>query len=220
MHARGLLDVCGFRKDKGYYFQSCWSPEPMVHLVPGTWNWKGKQGQGIRVLAFSNAQRVELFLNGKSLGTKDMPHDAHVEWQVPYAPGELSAKAYAGDKLVAGDKVETTGSPTHVKLTTDRASLRLGAEDAIVIAASILDDHDRVVPDADQRITFHTSGGGRILGVGNGNPSDHDTDKADNRRTFHGKCIVVVEAGDHAGEIEVSATAEPLAPGRLALSAK
>ena len=88
----GLLDVCGFPKDKAYYFQSCWTDKPMVHLMPSTWNWPAKEGQNIRVIAFSNAKQVELFLNGKSLGVKDMPHDGHLEWQVPYEPGELLAK--------------------------------------------------------------------------------------------------------------------------------
>ncbi len=210
----GLLDVCGFPKDKGCYFQSCWSDKPMVHLVPGTWNWPGKEGQNIRVLAFSNAKRVELFLNGKSFGASDMPHDAHVEWQVPYAPGTLSAKAYDGDKVVASDAVETTGAPTHIKLTADRTSLRAASEDAIVVAVALLDDKDRIVSNADRRITFAVKGTGRILGVGNGNPADHDTDKADNRNTFHGRCIAVVEAGA-AGEIEVSATSPQLADGRV-----
>ena len=96
----GLLDLCGFPKDKAYYFQSCWSKQPMVHLVPSSWNWPGKEGQNIRVIAFSNTQHVELFLNGRSLGTKDMPHDSRVEWQVPYQPGQLLAKGYGDGKIV------------------------------------------------------------------------------------------------------------------------
>src|SRR5262249_6890195 len=146
----GLMDVCGFPKDKYYYFKSCWWNQPMVHLVPGTWNWPGK-GE-IRVLAFSNAKSVELFLNGKSLGTQDMPHDGHVEWQVPYAPGELSAKAYTEGKTVASDRVETTGVPVRVALSTECTSLRAERDDAVVVAVSLLDDKGRIVPNADQRV--------------------------------------------------------------------
>src|SRR5205814_144457 len=105
-------------------------------------------------------------------------------------------------------------------LTTDRTSLQSGTQDAVVVAVSLLDDKDRVVPDADERITFHLSGGGRILGVGNGNPADHDTDKADNRMTFHGRCMAVVQAGAQAGDIEVSATSGSLTADRVVLSAK
>jgi beta-galactosidase len=90
----------------------------------------------------------------------------------------------------------------------------------VVVAVSLLDDKDRVVPDADQRITFHVGSGGKILGVGNGNPADHDTDKADNRNTFHGRCMAVIQAGAPAGDIEVSATSGSLEADRLVLSAK
>ena len=79
----GLLDACGFPKDKFYYFQSCWTDKPMVHLLPDSWNWPGKEGRNIRVIAFSNAKQVELFLNGSSLGVKDVAHDDFAEWQVP-----------------------------------------------------------------------------------------------------------------------------------------
>ncbi len=216
----GLMDVCGFPKDKYYYFESCWSKKPMVHLMPGSWNWPGKQGQNIRVLAFSNAKRVELFLNRRSLGAQDMPHEAHVEWQVPYAPGELSAKAYVGDTVVATDKVETTGVPTHIELTTDRTSLVAGAQDAVVVAVSILDEKNRIVPDNDQGITFHITGDAHMLGVGNGNPADHDTDRADHRKTFHGRCIAIIQAGDRSGGIEISATSPTLKPDQIALRSR
>ena len=90
----GFMDCCGFPKDKYYYLQSWWSDKPMVHLMPMTWNWPGQEGQAIRVIAFSNARQVELFLNGRSLGVQTMPQDGHLEWQVPYAPGRLTAKGF------------------------------------------------------------------------------------------------------------------------------
>jgi beta-galactosidase len=189
--------------------------------VPASWNWPGKEGQPMRVLAFSNAARVELFLNGKSLGTQDVPHHGHAEWQVPYAPGVLSAKAYAADKsLVAEDKVETTGAPTHLKLSVDRTSLRADAEDAVVVKVALLDDQERVVPNADKRVTFHLKGDARLLGTGNGNPADQDPDRADNRMTFHGRGIAIIQAGAATGDIEVSATADGVAQDRVELQVK
>jgi beta-galactosidase len=216
----GLMDVCGFPKDKYYYFESCWSAKPMVHLLPGSWNWPGKEGQNIRVLAFSNAKRVELFLNGKSLGAQDMPHDGHVEWQVPYEPGKLTAKASSDRKLLATDEVQTTGVPTRLALTTDRTSLHADGADAVIVAASLLDDQGRVVPNADQRVTFHLTGGGRILGVGNGNPADHDPDKADNRSSFHGRCIVLLQAGVQSADLNLTATSPGLAPSSVGFSVR
>jgi beta-galactosidase len=214
------MDVCGFPKDKYYYFESCWSDEPMVHLLPSSWNWAGKESQNIRVLAFSNARRVELFLNGKSLGAQDMLHDAHVEWQVPYEPGDLLAKAYNDDKTVASDEVQTTGAPDHIELTTDQTQLNRDGQDTVIAAAALLDSKGRVVPDADQRITFQLNGGGRILGVGNGNPADHDPDRAEQRNTFHGRCIAIIQAGYRPATLNLTASSPGVALGSLSFNVR
>lgn len=193
----------------------------MVHLMPGSWNWPGKEGQNIRVLAFSNAKQVELFLNGRSLGTKDVPHDDYAEWEVPYQPGQLMAKAYnnpessvpspeSDPKTVAMDAVETTGAPARIKLSPDRNDLQAKAEDAVVVPVSILDAQGRVVPDAASRVTFSLSGNGQILGVSNGDPADHDTDKSKQRNAFHGHCMVLIEAGAQAGTIQLTASSPGL----------
>ena len=216
----GLMDVCGFPKDKYYYFESCWSDKPMVHLLPSSWTWPGKEGQNIRVLAFSNAQRVELFLNDKSLGTQDMPHNGHVEWQVPYESGQLLSKGYTDGKMVASDEVQTTGAPVRIELTSDRTILHADGQDAVVAAVSILDDKGRLVPNADKRVTFNLTGGGRILGVGNGNPADHDPDRADHRNTFHGHCIAIVLAGSQPGELQLTVTSPGLASGSVSFQVR
>ncbi|HVM50301.1 MAG TPA: beta-galactosidase GalA [Candidatus Acidoferrum sp.] len=216
----GLLDLCGFPKDKRYYFQSCWSDKPMVHVLPDGWNWPGKEGQPIRVLAFSNGGEVELFLNGKSLGRQTMPKDAHVEWQVPYAPGKLVAKAYTNGKLVATDTVETTGAPARIVLSPERKVLRADGEDAVVVPVSVVDAEGRVVPITDNRISFEIAVQGRILGVSNGDPSDHDSDRANNRKAFHGRCIAVIGAGPKPGTIELTATSPGLKPATASFRVK
>ena len=214
------MDVCGFPKDKYYYFESCWSDKPMVHLMPAGWNGPGNTGKDVRVVAFSNARQVELFLNDKSLGVKDMPHDGHVEWHVPYQPGRLVAKGYTDGKTVATDEVQTTRVPASIQLSPDRRTLHTDGEDTVVVPVSVVDKDGRVVPDADNRVTFQLSGGGRILGVGNGNPADHDTDKADNRKAFHGRCIVVIQAGTQAGTLDLTATSPGLAAGRVSFEVR
>lgn len=206
----GLMDVCGFPKDKYYYLEACWSDKPKVHLMPTCWNWPGKEGQNIRVLAFSNGDRVELFLNGKSLGAQDMPHDSHVEWQVPYRPGRLLAKSYRSGKLVATDSMQTTGAPARLQLSPDRTRLHADGQDAVVVPVSILDAEGRLVPDAGNRVHFQLTGEGRILGVGNGNPSDHDTDKADQRNAFNGHCMAVIQADTHPAVVQLTVTSPGL----------
>ena len=216
----GLMDVCGFPKDKYYYFQSCWSDKPMVHLVPSSWNWPGKEGQNIRVLAFSNCQHVELFLNGHSLGKQDMPHDGHIEWQVPYQPGELLATGYNENKISATDTVQTTGAPARIELTSDRTELQSDGQDSVIASVTLVDDKNRVVPNADQRITFQLTGGGRILGVGNGNPADHDPDRATQRNTFHGRCIVIIQAGRNPSELKLTASSPGAASASLSFKVR
>jgi beta-galactosidase len=211
----GLMDCCGFPKDRYYYFESCWSDKPMVHVLPSSWNWAGKEGQNIRVLAFSNAKQVELFLNGKSLGKKDVPHDDYAEWEVPYQPGQVVAKAYIDGQTVATDTVETTDASASLQLSADRTMLQANAEDAVVVQVSTVDAKGRVVPDASNRVTFQLNGPGEILGVSNGNPADHDTDKSNQRNAFHGRCIVVIEAGAQPGTIQLTATSPGLTSGSL-----
>jgi len=212
----GILDMCGFPKDDGYYYQVMWGGRPRVHIFPH-WNWPGKEGQPISVWAYSNADQVELFLNGKSLGRKDMPRYRHLEWSVPYTPGTLEARAYTNGRVVATDRVETTGAPAALRLKTDRTTLTADGEDVTVVEVDVVDAQGRIVPIADNRITFSVSGAGQIAGVGNGDPSDHDPDKADLRRAFNGRCAVLVGATDQAGPIHLTATSPGLASAQLDL---
>ena len=120
------------------------------------------------------------------------------------------AKAYNNGKVVATDTVETAGAPARIVLSPDRTTLQADGEDAVVVPVSILDAEGRIVPNANNRVTFQLTGDGRILGVGNGDPSDHDTDKANNRKAFHGHCIAVVSAGSKPGVLELTASSPGL----------
>jgi beta-galactosidase len=171
----GIIDMAGFPKDDFYYYQSWWSNKPVLHLLPH-WNWLGKEGQNIDVRCFSNADEVELFLNGTSLGRKAMPRNSHLQWIVPYAPGTLVARGYKAGKLEAEEKVETTGAPAAIKLTPDRTTINPDGEDVSVITIAVTDAQGRVVPVADNLVDFEISGAGKIIGVGNGDPSSHEPD--------------------------------------------
>jgi beta-galactosidase len=171
----GILDVCGFPKDVFYYYQSWWTDKPVLHLMPH-WNWPGKEGQDIDVRVFSNCEEVELFLNGQSLGKKTMPKNSHLQWTVKYAPGTLSAKGYTGGKLIAEEKVETTGAPASVQLAPDRTTIQADGKDVSVFTVSVTDAQGRIVPVASNLIHFELSGPGKIIGVGNGDPACHEPD--------------------------------------------
>ncbi len=212
----GIMDMCGFPKDAYYYYQAWWGDKPVVHVFPH-WNWPGKEGQPIEVWCYSNCDQVELFLNGQSLGVKAMPRNGHVAWQVPYAPGRLEARGYSAGRVIASDAVETTGPPAQLRLTPDRTTLTADGEDTIPVAVEVLDAQGRLVPTADNLVGFHVRGSARIAGVGNGDPSSHEPNKAPQRRAFNGKCMVLIQAGDHPGPIQVTATAPGLKPASVPL---
>lgn len=171
----GIYDTCGFPKDNFWYYKSWWTDKPVLHLLPH-WNWPGKEGQLIDVRALSNCDEVELFLNGRSLGRQTLKRTETLKWMVPYQPGTLSAKGYRDGKLVAETKVETTGAPAAVRLIPDRAVINADGEDVSVVTVEVVDAKGRVVPVADNLIDFDLDGPGRIIGVGNGDPSCHEPD--------------------------------------------
>jgi beta-galactosidase len=171
----GILDTCGFPKDGYYYLKSWWTSEPVLKITPH-WNWAGREGQLMDVRVYSNAEEVELLLNGKSMGKKSMPINGHLEWQVAYTPGELVARGYHSGKEIAHDKVATTHSAKRIQLQAHKNTIRADGRDVAVYAVSVLDDKGRVVPTADNNIRFDVKGPGKIIGVGNGNPSSLEPD--------------------------------------------
>jgi beta-galactosidase len=196
----GIMDMCGFPKTVYYYYQSWWTDKDVLHIAPH-WNWRGREGQEIPVWVNTNADNVELFLNGKSLGKKDMPRNGHLEWMVRYAPGKLEAVAYKkGRKLTAA--VETTDEPYRVVVKASKPALRDKPGDAIVFNCSVVDRQGREVPDASNLLHFMVAGNVRIIGVGNGNPSSHEPDQYAHggwqRHLFGGKCQVIVETAGPA----------------------
>ena len=171
----GIMDTCGFPKDIYYYYQSWWTDKPVLHIMPH-WNWPGELGKEKDVVVFSNGDEVELFLNSVSLGKKKMPVTGHVAWKVPYEPGKLVATAYKGGKEVSTETVETTGNTESVKTDPDRQTISGDGKDISVINLYGLDRKGHVVPTANDKLEFEIEGPGKILGVGNGNPTSLEAD--------------------------------------------
>lgn len=205
----GIIDMCGFPKDLFYYYQAWWTNQPVLHLFPH-WNWEA--GQEVEVWCFTNCDSVELFVNGTSAGRQDVRKDSHVAWKVPYAAGFIEARgARNGAPLTA--RRETTGAPAAIVVKPDRAKISADGEDLSVVEVQIVDAQGRVVPTALNEVTFSVSGPGKIIGVGNGDPSSHEADRASKRSAFNGLCMALVQATKDAGEIRVAATAAGLSSG-------
>ncbi len=215
----GLLDTCGFFKDNAWYYKAWWGNEPVLHLFPH-WNWPGREGQEIEVWCYSNLDRVELLLNGRSLGAQTVQKDSHLAWKVPYAPGTLEARGYrgAGSAPALTARRETTGGAVKLVLEADRASIAADGEDIAVVTVRAVDAAGRLVPVADHEVAFGVAGAGRLIGLGNGDPSCHEADKGTVRRVFNGLAAAIVQAGRTPGAVSVEATALGLAPGAVTIT--
>lgn len=228
----GPLDTCGFRKDDFYFYKSLWSKDVVLHLFPH-WNWAGMEGKIIPVTCYTNCDTVELFLNGRSLGVKgfafprpgmvtkygDYPPraralqttaDLHLRWDVVYAPGTITAKGTKSGKVVETVQVQTSGAPSKLALSADRQQLRFGVGDVAHVTVEVQDAGGHVVPTADEDAVFSLRGAGRILGVDNGRPDSHEAYKADRRKTFNGRALVILEATEAGGTVLLSASASGL----------
>jgi beta-galactosidase len=215
----GIIDTCGFPKDSFFYYKSWWTDEPVLHLFPH-WNWPGMEGKEIAVWVYSNLDKVELFFNGKSLGAKEMKKDSHLAWTVKYAPGSIEARGYKGDKVVMTEKRETTGPAAKLVITADRREVSANGEDVAMFAVAVRDAKGRVVPITDNEATFSVSGSGKLIGVGNGDPTDQASDKGTSRKAFSGYCMAIVQSTKQAGDVTVEATSEGLAPAAVTIAAK
>jgi len=208
----------------------------MVHLLPH-WNWEGREGQAIPVMCYTNADEVELWVNGKSLGRKqrfsdlwEMPVGGNVSpdkkfttkyrliWQVPYQPGTLKAVAYRGGKQVAVDEVRTALPPAKIRLVADRAVITADGDDLSFVTVRIEDRNGVLAPMADNLVHFAVTGAGKIEAVDNGNAATEEPFHADHRKAFNGLALVIVRAQGEPGKIRVVATGAGLAQGETEIT--
>ncbi len=218
----GIVDTCGFAKDSFYLLQALWTKEPMAHVFPH-WNLGDEMaGRKVKVGSYTNGDEVELLLNGKSLGKRRVdPYDQLFWEDVTYEPGRLEMIAYKDGREWARDAVETTGPAHALGLEPgvgkwQRVDIREGESDAVPVTVYATDEQGRRVPTAKDKVTFSVRGG-RILGVGNGDPLCHEPDAATARSLYNGLASVIVEAAHGAKELVLTASAEGLQKAELRL---
>ena len=217
----GIIDLCGFPKDRFYLYQARWRPDlPMVHILPH-WNWPERIGQNVPVHVYTSGDEVELFLNGRSLGRrKKGPGQYRLRWDdVVYEPGSLRAVAYKNGRKWAETTVRTTGPAARVSLNPDRVRIRADRKDLAFITVRITDRDGLTVPRTHNLIRFHIDGPGEIVAVANGDATSHMPFKANEMRAFNGLCLVIVRSTGRAGTIRVRAQAEGLAEAATVITA-
>lgn len=221
----GQIDTAGFPKDAYYFFQAAWTDwkkAPMLHLLP---YWCFNQGQMIDVRAYTNAPLVELFVNGRSLGRQELDH-AHGkklagDWRVAYEPGTITAVAYDADgKEILRESRTSFGDSKSIVLEADRDILRADCEDLCFVTVSTMDENGNPVENAVDYVWARIEGPGRILGMDNGDSTDYEPYKADMRKLFSGKLLIVIGTTSEPGTIRLTVSGRRLASASLELTSK
>lgn len=227
----GAVDLSGFPKDRFYLYQSQWTTEPMIHILPH-WNWEGTGIKEIPVYCYTNCEEVELFVNGKSQGKKikgidktripvsfwawgnrpkyfDSPY--RLNWNVTYEPGEIEVVAYNNGIEVKRNKITTAGAPNKIEMIPDRAIIDADGEDLSFITVRIEDENSNFCPLADHKVEFKVTGPGTISAVGNGNAASIEPFQANFRKAFNGLCLLVIKSKKgESGEVLIEASSDGL----------
>lgn len=223
----GILDYCGFMKDEAWYLKSVWTDTPVLHIFPH-WNLQGHEGKEVSIFAYSNCDEVELLVNGKRMGKKQMPKNGHLKWNVVYQPGKLVAIGYKNGKRILTKTIETTLPAYQIVMKTEHQRIQADGRDVAVVTIEIQDRKGRIVPDACQMLNFSLAGDGRILGVGNGDPaylgSDHPNELDCHKfqiPAFNGLAQVILQSSRQASSsLQLTCKADRLKDGRLTIVAK
>lgn len=213
----GVFDIARFKKDAYYYYLQEWTKKPMVHIFPD-WTWD-KRDSVIDVWCYSNCDKVELFLNGKSLGTKAKVPLSHIEWKVPYEPGTLEAKGYDDGKLIAQTEIRTAGKPYQLTAKADRSVIKANGTDLSFITIKVCDKNGTLIPHADNLINVKVTGG-KLLGLCSGNPAAHVDPASTWMKAFNGKLLAIIQSYDHQGKIVLKVSSENLQPGTVIVKAE
>ena len=211
----GALDL--FLQPKGAFYQnkSHWTDEPMMHIVPH-WNHFGLEGDEIDVPVYTNCDEIELILNGRSLGRKQIEKYGHGEWLIPFEKGELTAIGYRDGKQAATHTIATTKEPKKLTLTLEN-KVNAGGKDMAIFTCECIDEDGKIVPTASEFVKFHVTEGAKIIGTGSGN-CDHNKVTLPDRKMYAGKIAVAVLPDENCDKFTLYATSENLGTTKIEIT--
>jgi beta-galactosidase len=232
----GDIDLVGNKKPQSYFRDVLWRNKPIAMAVHApipdgmvenvsywgwleeqqSWTWPGAEGKLLQVRVFSRAPMVRLYLNGKVIGEQTIADSVITAvFQVPYQPGTLKAVNVEAGKETDVVTFMTAGTAKHLRLKADKSTIQNNRNDLSYVMVEVVDDKGQVVPNAEVPIQFAVSGGGEIAGVGSGNPTDVASFQRPERKTWRGKCLVIVRPNGKRGMITLKATADSLTPAQV-----
>jgi beta-galactosidase len=250
----GMLDRTAHTRPLGWQRQSWWADEPVVYLarrtapttaaptdpgydpneqvrtqvVFGDWTPKTLAPHPENVEVYSNCQEVELFLNGKSLGSKPKdPNDRPRNWMVTFEPGTVKAvcrtagaisRNTTGNSILPTFELRTAGEPARILLTVDKTTLTNDWNDVAFVTATVVDANGVPVPDAGQLISFNATGSGSIVAVDSADNTDHDPFQTTKRKAFKGRCLAYIKTDKASGALTVTATAGDMKSNEITIT--
>ena len=231
--AQGVFDISLEPKPKAYFMKSFFMPdEPLVHIAvidsknDMMWNgvqtgndgmsdhWCRQPGTELTLVTYTNADEVELRLNGKSLGKKQNPKGDskqrnQIKWEgITYADGKLEAVAYNSGKAVARHQIETTGKAVSLRVTPEDSEWRADGTDLMHLRIEAVDNKGRRVPMAQDELKFEVEGDASIVAVSNGDINSDELNVTDHRRLWNGSALVILRAGKTASKITLKTSAD------------
>lgn len=242
----GDMDICGWKRPQSYYRDALWKsnqlsmfvkpPKPSFEENPdraswskwhwldavADWNWKGYENKPIEVSVYSSCEEVELFLNNKSLGKKktDRSTEFKALWDVPYQKGELKTIGYTESKQVNTAILRTATNPSQIKISADRNEINSDGQDLSYITIELIDAAGNRNPKAEDLIKFEIEGAGTIVSVGNANPMSTESNQLPERKTWQGRCMVIIKSENKPGKIRLKASSAGLKPGSIIINSK
>ncbi|MBE6607266.1 MAG: glycoside hydrolase family 2 protein [Ruminococcaceae bacterium] len=201
----GVFDLCGYPKASAHVMRACFTDEPMMKILH---HWNHKEGEKVKIMTVTNADEVELYLNGESLGRRESKLSSQCYWEIEFVPGVLNAIGYKDGEIVCEDTLRTPSAPSRIIATAHKAVLDNSGKDASAIDVYLTDASGSVVHNADNLIKFKAIGDCEIIGVGNGNPNSHEAEKASERYLFAGRCQAIMQVKDRAEKASVVISCE------------
>ena len=225
----GAVDLVGLPKDRFYLYQSQWTTKPMIHMLPH-WNWEGMEGENIPVYVYTNCDEAELFLNGKSLGTRVKGKDLtpikikfsqcqdsifnspyRLSWNVPYKAGKLEVVGYKDGKAILHKEMNTASKPAKISISPDRTVISADGKDLSYVTIRIEDKEGNLCPNADNLVNFKIQGDGELIAVGNGNAATTESFRDPFRKAFSGMCMAIIKSNkDKPGKITITTSSKGL----------
>jgi len=234
----GDIDICGFKRPQSFYRDALWGEEKNIsifiappvpsfdmvnpelmelskwnwHDVVADWNWEGYEDTPMEIEIYSNCEEVELFMDEKSMGEKKSLRETEfiTRWNIPYQPGSIRVIGYEDQNEVTSAELSTSGEPVRISLSADRTKIEADGQDLSYITVEILDENNVRNPKAENLVQFEIEGPGSIAAVGSSNPMSTESYRLPERKTYQGRCLVIVKANREAGEIILTASSEGL----------